>query len=52
MKQQQKDAILCVECGYKYRFFGEDAEVSCYFISDLMKRKNEYNQLPFENTVI
>ncbi|KAK2499926.1 hypothetical protein MC885_017294, partial [Smutsia gigantea] len=27
MKQQQKDAILCVECGYKYRFFGEDAEV-------------------------
>ena len=31
MKQQQKDAILCVECGYKYRFFGEDAEVS-YFL--------------------
>ncbi|XP_030874958.1 DNA mismatch repair protein Msh3 isoform X2 [Leptonychotes weddellii] len=27
LKQQQKDAILCVECGYKYRFFGEDAEV-------------------------
>ena len=52
MKQQQKDAILCVECGYKYRFFGEDAEVSCflrhYFMfscsalnilfSDLMKK--------------
>ena len=31
MKQQRKDAILCVECGYKYRFFGEDAEVS-YFL--------------------
>ncbi|XP_011944559.1 PREDICTED: DNA mismatch repair protein Msh3 isoform X3 [Cercocebus atys] len=27
MKQQHKDAVLCVECGYKYRFFGEDAEV-------------------------
>ncbi|XP_045427627.1 DNA mismatch repair protein Msh3 isoform X2 [Pipistrellus kuhlii] len=28
IKQQQKDAILCVECGYKYRFFGEDAEIA------------------------
>ncbi|XP_038621490.1 DNA mismatch repair protein Msh3 [Tachyglossus aculeatus] len=28
MKQQHKDAILCVECGYKYRFFGEDAEIA------------------------
>ncbi|XP_060057082.1 DNA mismatch repair protein Msh3 isoform X2 [Erinaceus europaeus] len=28
MKQQQRDAILCVECGYKYRFFGEDAEIA------------------------
>ncbi|XP_069848894.1 DNA mismatch repair protein Msh3 isoform X2 [Dipodomys merriami] len=28
MKQQYKDAILCVECGYKYRFFGEDAEIA------------------------
>lgn len=27
IKEQHKDAILCVECGYKYRFFGEDAEV-------------------------
>lgn len=27
MKKQYKDAVLCVECGYKYRFFGEDAEV-------------------------
>ncbi|KAM4638531.1 DNA mismatch repair protein Msh3 isoform 7-T10 [Amazona ochrocephala] len=26
MKKQNKDAVLCVECGYKYRFFGEDAE--------------------------
>ncbi|GAB1298427.1 DNA mismatch repair protein [Apodemus speciosus] len=26
MKQEHKDAVLCVECGYKYRFFGEDAE--------------------------
>ncbi|ELW70009.1 DNA mismatch repair protein Msh3 [Tupaia chinensis] len=28
MKQQHRDAILCVECGYKYRFFGEDAEIA------------------------
>ncbi|XP_052015397.1 DNA mismatch repair protein Msh3 isoform X2 [Apodemus sylvaticus] len=28
MKQEHKDAVLCVECGYKYRFFGEDAEIA------------------------
>ncbi|KAM4638530.1 DNA mismatch repair protein Msh3 isoform 6-T9 [Amazona ochrocephala] len=28
MKKQNKDAVLCVECGYKYRFFGEDAEIA------------------------
>ncbi|XP_038259774.1 DNA mismatch repair protein Msh3 isoform X3 [Dermochelys coriacea] len=28
MKEQYKDTILCVECGYKYRFFGEDAEIA------------------------
>ncbi|MBN3317605.1 MSH3 protein, partial [Atractosteus spatula] len=28
IKQQHKDALLCVECGYKYRFFGEDAEIA------------------------
>ncbi|NXC32846.1 MSH3 protein, partial [Campylorhamphus procurvoides] len=28
MKKQYKDAVLCVECGYKYRFFGEDAELA------------------------
>ncbi|XP_078009274.1 LOW QUALITY PROTEIN: DNA mismatch repair protein Msh3 [Phascolarctos cinereus] len=28
MKEQHKDAILCIECGYKYRFFGEDAEIA------------------------
>lgn len=27
LKEQHKDALLAVECGYKYRFFGEDAEV-------------------------
>lgn len=31
MKNQYKDVILCVECGYKYRFFGEDAEVKPFF---------------------
>ncbi|XP_068104082.1 DNA mismatch repair protein Msh3 [Hyperolius riggenbachi] len=28
IKQQHQDAVLCVECGYKYRFFGEDAEIA------------------------
>ncbi|KAM6148466.1 DNA mismatch repair protein Msh3 [Erethizon dorsatum] len=28
VKQQHPDAILCVECGYRYRFFGEDAEIA------------------------
>uniref|UniRef100_A0A4W3I9U7 DNA mismatch repair protein MSH3 n=1 Tax=Callorhinchus milii TaxID=7868 RepID=A0A4W3I9U7_CALMI len=28
IKEQHKDAVLCVECGYKYRFFGEDAEIA------------------------
>lgn len=36
VKQQHKDAVLCVECGYKYRFFGEDAEVSSVLPSCLL----------------
>ncbi|XP_063175727.1 DNA mismatch repair protein Msh3 isoform X2 [Chroicocephalus ridibundus] len=28
LKKQYKDAVLCVECGYKYRFFGDDAEIA------------------------
>ncbi|NXW63141.1 MSH3 protein, partial [Eurystomus gularis] len=28
LKKRYKDAVLCVECGYKYRFFGEDAEIA------------------------
>lgn len=28
IKSQYPDAVLFVECGYKYRFFGRDAEVS------------------------
>ncbi|XP_024131961.1 DNA mismatch repair protein Msh3 isoform X1 [Oryzias melastigma] len=28
LKQQHKDALLAVECGYKYRFFGDDAEIA------------------------
>ena len=27
IKKKYKDAVLFVECGYKYKFFGEDAEV-------------------------
>ncbi|ERE81684.1 DNA mismatch repair protein Msh3 [Cricetulus griseus] len=36
VKQKHKDAVLCVECGYKYRFFGEDAEDS------MKKVQNKY----------
>ena len=28
LKARHPDAVLFVECGYKYRFFGEDAEVA------------------------
>ncbi|GFO14525.1 DNA mismatch repair protein msh3 [Plakobranchus ocellatus] len=28
IKTQRPDALLCIECGYKYRFFGEDAEIA------------------------
>uniref|UniRef100_A0A8C6M2T8 DNA mismatch repair protein MSH3 n=1 Tax=Nothobranchius furzeri TaxID=105023 RepID=A0A8C6M2T8_NOTFU len=28
LKEQHKDAMLAVECGYKFRFFGEDAETA------------------------
>ncbi|XP_059193472.1 DNA mismatch repair protein Msh3 isoform X2 [Centropristis striata] len=28
LKQLHKDALLAVECGYKYRFFGEDADIA------------------------
>ncbi|KAM8960815.1 DNA mismatch repair protein Msh3 [Pelodytes ibericus] len=28
IKAQNKDTLLCVECGYKYRFFGDDAEIA------------------------
>ncbi|XP_041090736.1 DNA mismatch repair protein Msh3-like [Polyodon spathula] len=28
IKEKHKDVLLCVECGYKYRFFGEDAEIA------------------------
>ena len=28
IKRNHSDAVLFVECGYKYRFFGSDAEVS------------------------
>lgn len=35
MKNQYKDVILCVECGYKYRFFGEDAEVKPFLTTSI-----------------
>lgn len=32
IKEQYPDALLCVEVGYKYRFFGKDAEVNIRFV--------------------
>ncbi|EEC17408.1 hypothetical protein IscW_ISCW012787 [Ixodes scapularis] len=31
IKARHPDTVLMVECGYRFRFFGEDAEVSCRF---------------------
>lgn len=28
LKQRHQDVLLAIECGYKYRFFGEDAEIA------------------------
>ncbi|XP_068559288.1 DNA mismatch repair protein Msh3 [Cebidichthys violaceus] len=28
LKRQHEDTLLAVECGYKYRFFGDDAEIA------------------------
>ena len=28
IKAKHPDAVLFMECGYKYRFFGEDAEIA------------------------
>ena len=31
VKSKYSDAVLFVECGYKYRFFGKDAEVIIWY---------------------
>lgn len=33
LKQHHQDVLLAIECGYKYRFFGEDAEISARILS-------------------
>ena len=33
IRSQYKDAVLLVECGYKYRFFGEDAKVNLWIFN-------------------
>ena len=35
LKEKNPDTLLFVECGYKYRFFGEDAEVCLEVINDI-----------------
>lgn len=32
LKEKYPDTLLFVECGYKYRFFGEDAEVCILYV--------------------
>lgn len=33
LKQCHRDVLLAIECGYKYRFFGEDAEIAAKILS-------------------
>uniref|UniRef100_A0A3B3ZH75 DNA mismatch repair protein MSH3 n=1 Tax=Periophthalmus magnuspinnatus TaxID=409849 RepID=A0A3B3ZH75_9GOBI len=33
LKQHHQDVLLAIECGYKYRFFGEDAEIAAKILS-------------------
>ncbi|KAK7934460.1 hypothetical protein WMY93_005356 [Mugilogobius chulae] len=33
LKQRHQDVLLAIECGYKYRFFGEDAEIASKILS-------------------
>lgn len=33
LKQRYPDVLLAIECGYKYRFFGEDAEIAAKILS-------------------
>ncbi|XP_072289429.1 DNA mismatch repair protein Msh3 isoform X2 [Eucyclogobius newberryi] len=33
LKQRHQDVLLAIECGYKYRFFGEDAEIAAKILS-------------------
>lgn len=55
LKEQYKDALLCVECGYKYRFFGEDAEVRqspppfCKIIGTTIHYSRRLDSLRFED---
>jgi len=28
LQRKHSDCVLCIECGYKYRFFGKDAEIA------------------------
>lgn len=50
LKQQHQDALLAVECGYKYRFFGEDAEVRTE--KHLMQEANELYQSKISNMLL
>ncbi|XP_055017861.1 DNA mismatch repair protein Msh3 isoform X2 [Boleophthalmus pectinirostris] len=33
LKLRHQDVLLAIECGYKYRFFGEDAEIAAKILS-------------------
>ncbi|KAM6930900.1 DNA mismatch repair protein Msh3 [Xenentodon cancila] len=42
LKQQHGDALLAVECGYKYRFFGEDAEIAAKELNIVCHRDHNF----------
>lgn len=45
LKEKYPDTLLFVECGYKYRFFGEDAEVCIVYV--LTMKLFYFFSLPF-----
>ncbi|XP_035231122.1 DNA mismatch repair protein Msh3-like isoform X6 [Stegodyphus dumicola] len=44
-KKDYPDAVLLIECGYKYRFFGEDAKAACVNSGNVVYSSFEDNLL-------
>lgn len=42
IKEKFKDTVLFVECGYKYKFFGEDAEIASKVLNIYANMKKNF----------